>query len=487
MNIAAKWFSTKMTAKLYLIPAAVFLLLPSFAFSADKVLGMADCVNIGLEMNFGIHRAKTDVKSADTSLAQINAQYEPVLNVDVSRTGIKNTGASTIYGEEIKKDTLILGASKKLAFSGGNVSLSWQNEIDDSASTFKTMAGATNPGYNTDVAIVYSQPLLKNFAGKNDRAAIETVNLGKKISSLSLEISINALVANIEKAYLELVFQKKNLVLQKKFLQHDRELLEVNKRKYKDGLLEEVDLIATESAVTLNEIALIRTEDSFSNSRDALLNIMGVSYEQDYIFALNASIDVRSVKEDEVVEKAFANRPDLKALELKVIMDKTAKEIKKNETLPGLNFQTSYGLRGSAGNWSDDYNSFEPNWSVGLNLKYFPFNELAGSLLKNSELILLNDKSLQDELKMRILKECREITRRINTQIKYLNSAARILKLEKKKLKLEEIKFQQGRSSLQWTLRFRDDLIRAEIDYQRAETDYRKAVADLKLITGERI
>jgi len=100
-----------MTAKLYQIPAAVFLLFPSFSFSADKVLDMADCVTIGLERNFGIKRAKADIKSAAESASQINAQYEPSLSADVSRAGIKNTGAGTIYGKEIKKDTLILGAA----------------------------------------------------------------------------------------------------------------------------------------------------------------------------------------------------------------------------------------------------------------------------------------------------------------------------------------------------------------------------------------
>jgi len=36
------------------------------------------------------------------------------------------------------------------------------------------------------------------------------------MSALALRISVNNLAANIEKAYLELVFQKKNLELQKK-------------------------------------------------------------------------------------------------------------------------------------------------------------------------------------------------------------------------------------------------------------------------------
>jgi len=219
---------------------------------------------------------------------------------------------------------------------------------------------------------------------------------------------------------------------------------------------------------------------------------MGIGGDDSYVFGAGGEAGgienlPEAIKEKEVLAKAFSNRPDLKASELKVTMAKMSKDIKQNETLPALNLLTGYGLKGSAGNWSDDYASFEPNWYVGLSLKYFPANDLAGSLLKSGELVILKDRASLDELRSRITKECREITRRLNTQAKYLRAAEKILGLQKKKLELEEIKFQQGRSSLQWTLSFRDDLIRAEIDYQRAETDYRKAVADLKLITGEKI
>ncbi len=458
---------------------------------AEKALSIEDCVRIGIESNFGIKSAKYDVSGAGEITARINAQYEPVLGAGLSKLNIKNTGANAVYGELIKKDSLTMSASKKLSSTGGNLSVSWENERDDSASAFKTLASAPNPTYNTDLSFAYSQPLLKNFAGKNDRAAIEAAYEGEKMSAFALEISINVLAANIEKAFLELGFQKQNLQMQKKFLRHDRELLEVNKRKYSDGLIEEADLIATESAVALKEMAVLLSEDRLMNARDALRDIMGLGKNDNYVFdTVRASAGIEKpgeeIKEDEVMEKAFAHRPDIKAAELKIKIDKLNKKIRKNETLPGLDFNTRYGLAGSAGNWSDDYGSFEPNWYVGLSLKYFPANELTGSLLKSSDLVLLKDKSGLDELKSRVMKDCREITRRINTRVKYLNSAKRILELQKKKLELEEIKFQQGRSSLQWTLTFRDDLVRAEIDYMRAVTDYGKAKADLKLVTGEK-
>ncbi|MEA2082485.1 MAG: TolC family protein [Elusimicrobiota bacterium] len=478
-----------MNKKLISTAFLYFLFMTSFLSAGEKALDSAACVRIGVERNYGIKIAEHDVSGAGEITARINAQYEPVLSAGLSKLNIENTGANAVYGDVIQKDNLTMSASKKLSSTGGNLSVSWENERDDSASAFKTMASAPNPTFNTDVTLAYNQPLLKNFAGRNDKSAFEAAETGEKMSAYALEIAVNVLASAIEKAFIELGFQEQNLQTQKKFLKHDRELLDVNKRKYADGLIEEADLIATESATAIKEMSVLLSEDRVMNARDALRNIMGLAERDAYVFDTSSSAEYgkspQKIKEADVLRKAFAKRPDIRAAELKIKIDKLNKKIRKNETLPGLELNTRYGLTGSAGSWGDDYDSFEPNWYIGLSLKYFPAGRMAGSLLRSGELAVLKSAVQFEEIMSAVKKECREITRRVNTHGKYLRSAEKILILQKKKLELEERKFRQGRSSLQWLLTFRDDLVRAEIDHKKALADYGKALADLKLITGE--
>ncbi len=451
-----------------------------------RVLTLKDCIELGMKNNFQVKKSKYDLFSAREGTRQVKSQYEPQINCRLGRTEVKNQGMEAMNVEKTEKDMLSIGLNKKFYSSGGLLSLTWENEKSDNNYTSGNFSGLANPAYESDMTLAYSQPLVSNFAGNNNKKYMQISKSGEGIAELSLRAQKNILLNKIENAYFDLNFSGRNLEIQKVFLKRSKKLLSINKKKLKDGLLEEVDIIATEASVTLREAAILLAKDSVQNAKDKLKNIIGLPQENNYSFVVEdfAGFKHQELNKEEVIKTALLKRPDLKIIENNIEINLLTTKIKRNEKLPSLALDGQYGVNGYGEDWSDDYNSLEPSWYVGLNLVFSPFNKQSNSLINQSEYAHKKNITESSEQKFAIITDCRNICRRINTQALYVQAVYKSLKLQEKKLKLEEVKFNQGRSSIQWILNFQDDLNRSEIEYYQALTDYYKAKADLKLITG---
>ncbi len=440
--------------------SAFFVLsfLPIPALNAEETVNLSieECVELGLKNNFEIKKSRYDLLSAGEQTEQLKSRYEPSITCEFGKSGRKTSGANPLYGTETKKDTLNAGLNKKFYPTGGLLSLVWQNEKNDSDSVFTSLDPTSiNPLYNSEITLSFVQPLLKNFAGRNDKSSIRVSRLGENTADMFLTLQKSILANRIEKTYLDINFARENLKSKKSSLERAKTLLAINKDKLKDGLIEEVDIIATEAAVIIREGSILLAGDSVKDARDNLKRIIGLDAHKKYSFVtiLPAEPEHRRLAEKEIVQKALSQRPELKILENNININLLNNKIKRNEKLPSLDLVTQYGLNSSGEEWDDNYDSISsgdyPLWYVGLSLTIFPFKKQSDSLLRESEYSYKKSTAEFEDIKLAIKTECKSITRRINTRELYVKAAGDSLKLQKKKLELEERKFSQGRSAIQ--------------------------------------
>jgi outer membrane protein TolC len=474
----------------------LLILLPVVAVFAGAeetvVLSIDECIGLGMKNNLDIRKSNYDVLNAGESVEQFRSQYEPSLNLSAGKTEIKTSGANIMYGTQNITETLSLGIRKRFLNTGGALNLDFKNEMMDTNSALQAFnPSAFNPTYDSNVTLSYSQPLLKNFLGRNDRKNVKSMNITKNIAELSFTIQKNMLINRINKACLDLNYANKNLQSQEMLLKRSKELFALNKRKLRDGLVEEVDIIATEAAITLRESSLLLVGDTVKNAEDSLKTVIGITDDKTYRFNIDypEEFNHTDLKEADVVKKALSNRVELKIAGNTLLMDGIKSDIEKNEKLPSLDLVARYGLGNTGREYRENYDAFNagdyPTWYLGVNMSLNPFQKNNSSRLRQSRNTYNKDKLDIEKQKQSITDECAAVTRRINTQAAYVSAAKKALKLQKKKLALEEVKFNRGRSSVQWILAFQDDLTRAETEYNKALTDYYKAKADLILVLGE--
>ncbi|MCK5535070.1 hypothetical protein KAI68_08130, partial [bacterium] len=150
-----------------------------------RVLTLEDCIELGVKNNFQIKKSNYDLFSAREAIKQVKSQYEPQINCRLGRTEVKNQGMEAMSVEKIEKDMLSIGLNKKFYSSGGLLSLTWENEKSDNNYTSGNFSGLANPSYDSDMTLAYSQPLISNFAGNNDKKYIQISKFGEGIAELS--------------------------------------------------------------------------------------------------------------------------------------------------------------------------------------------------------------------------------------------------------------------------------------------------------------
>ncbi len=469
-----------------------FLLIGTLNAEDFLNLTLNECLELGNKYNFDIKKSDYDRLSSQETTKQIKSQYEPSITLNANRADIESSGADPLYGTESTNDSLNITVNKKLQYSGGILSLEWSNEKNTTDSIFQSSEfQSINPLYDSNVILTYTQPLMKNFAGRNDKKAIEMSRLNEDIAHLSLDFQKNILSNKIEKAYLSLNFAKENLETQNKYLERAEKLLIINRAKFEDGLIEEVDIIANEAAITLREASILLAQDSVEAAEDNLKNLIGLPADKRCSFSekLLTPFKHQEIKEEETIQKALSKRLDLRIIQNYMKINSIDNGVTKNAKLPSLDLTTQYGMSNAGESWNDNYDAIasgdNPAWYIGLSLTVYPLNKDAKSQMQQS--IYTYEKSIADleQQELNIVTECKVVTRKINTQALYVKAALTSLEMEREKLRLEEIKFNQGRSSIKWVLDYQDDLNRAQIEVHKALTDYAKATADLKLITED--
>jgi outer membrane protein TolC len=310
----------------------------SFAADTDNYNSIEKCIQIGLKNNTGLLKAKYDLKSANEAVKSYRALFEPAINLSGGRTDID------AVGYDIVKDGFSAGIKKQFYKTGGQLQLSSENEKTDTSSPLSSI----NPYYSSEVSLSYIQPLTENFFGKNIKTNMNQITIGKDISLMSFIYIKQQLVNTIKKAYAEYAYAHKNLRINKEKLDRAKKLFALNKQKFIDGLIEEVDLIATEAAVTINEAATMKAETAVEFSHDNLCYIVGVK-PKDYNTEPSTKIYTVSINHtkaiaEDILKNALENRQDLKILKAqkqKIEMDYS---INKNKKLPSVNLITRYGI-----------------------------------------------------------------------------------------------------------------------------------------------
>lgn len=478
----------KILRKLFIILiGGCFVYIPA-GVSAEDALSLDKCISVGIANNPDLQKLRYDVLIAEQDYKHTLGIYEPSVKVDANSMLME----SFIAGVYSEQDALDISISKPLLFTGGFLGLELKNKrAPSSLDMILQSYGVQDTPYQSTLNLSYSQPLLKNMLGVNSRNMVAMVEYKKQISELSLELQKIVLRNKIVKAYWDLSFAAKNLEIQEQTLIRAKKFLKSNKRKFRDGLLEEVDIIATEASITVREAMILQAKDAIENAKDNLLAIINVPVEEECDFDIDYTIKYEengTVDSKNIVKKALIQRNELKIYETTLKISEINKKIKSNERLPDLNLVAQGGLSGYGNDWQEDFDDLNSldnkTWYVGLQMELFPFRKKSQSQYEKSDMEF--EKSGVDRKWMvtQIKNQCRATVRYVNTMSKYVKANEKAMQLQRKKLELEEKKFNQGRSNSQFILSYQDDLSRAESDYFKAWADYNKALADLDLVIG---
>lgn len=460
---------------------ALSLAIPSWA---GKTYTREEAINIALEKSSDVKSAEEDLKSASS---QVTAGYGNAYpTIDLSAT------VTRIFGlDDVEKSTDLTDAAAQMAAgtdeNGNPMANAYDQQVIGPA-VDGLIYGMKSQGYRwqSSVGITATQIL---YAQGKVGTGIEIAKAYKRVSEVNLENKKAQVRYDVANAFDQLIYLDSAISIMyasKDMLQENLNFVE---QSLKSGLATELDLIRVQLSMDQLNSKIASTEKKRILARNALLNTMGLEWENDVQF----QGDLRD-------PAAGYTYPDTSMANVK----KRRRELvmlEETENMKNLNIEIEEGgykptvvLVGGikyANNKNDFFDWDAPKWDklnkyVALNVTMNLFNGMktresvtqAKSSLRSTQ---IQKETAERGFRMQI-ESCANTLEDANSQIEI---AKRQVDLAQKNYDLTNDAYKLGRETQLNLLTAENSLRTAKLDYMNSIVEWNKAYNALLQATGE--
>jgi HAE1 family hydrophobic/amphiphilic exporter-1 len=473
-------------------------------------LSIDEAVALALEQNVDLQVDRIDPQIQDYSISVARSGWTPIFFSNVTNRSATNPPTDIFGGQQrsaITNENLtsVVGVQQALPFGGGTYTANWNSGRASTNNIFTTF----DPQLNSQIALNYQQPLLRNFKIDNTRQQVLVSRKNREISEVQLQQSIAVTTRNVKNAYWDLVFAINNLAVQRQSLELAQRSFRDNRARVEIGTMAPLDIVQAEAEVAQREEGVILAEASISRAEDVLRALISNPVDQPQFWTMRlepvdqAEFRPVAVDVDAAVRNALGSRTDLITTRKQIESTDISIRYFRNQSMPDVNAVVNYSAIGLAGTnfqltdefpprrqsetrrayWGalgDVFGSDFPTWSVQLQVNY-PIGasnaeaNLARARLQNTQA----QKQLQSS-ELQVATQVRNFARNVTTNSKRVEATRASRALAEKRLEAEEKKFQAGMTSSFQVIQAQRDLSQARNSELQAIIDYLKSVVDFE-------
>ncbi|NJD54942.1 MAG: TolC family protein [Nitrospirae bacterium] len=369
--------------KTYLILAALVLVLVPAAYAEDiirkgELLTLERAVEIGLKMHPSVRAGKGSVDVNRARRGQAESAYYPQVDANAGYTRFQPSTVST--------GTTTVGIRR----------LQESNSFEQ---------------YNTSVT---ARQTLFDFGKTRTNVNIQKLNI--EASQADLANTEEQVILNVKQAYYNLLRAKRNRVVAEETIKQFEQHLGQAKAFYEVGTKPKFDVTKAEVDLSTARLSQISAENAVRIAYVSLNNAMGAPDAPEYVIEDKLSFEKYQMTVDEAMEKAYANRPELKSILAKKKASEEAIALARKGYYPVLTGNADW-------TWAGERFANGDGWSAGVGLSIPIFS---GFLTRNqvseakANLVVLtaNEESLRQTVLLEVqqsLLNLREAEERIST------------------------------------------------------------------------
>ena len=450
--------------KLVILLTAVFTWQPLIAAEGKKQTSpftLSQAIKTALANNHDLQLNRIQKQLATLSIDATKALYDKITYAKANYTFDRSEPAVNVFGT-LNKTTNIEVGGQLILPSGTEASIAWQTQRLSSNSTFAVI----NPNYDSSIKFALSQPLLKNFLGRNQRLRTKKSKVEYEAVKLELEDQIETIVGEVVQRYWQTSYHQHRLEYNKEALRWAISLLDSNRKKQRLGLSEASDILSAEANAKQREQDVVSAQRDLQTSLTQLSQICSVTEAVNAVEPLVASELIKPSELQNAREHAFNKRRELKYLGIRLDNAQLDVNIAKNERLPQVDLDAALTLNGLEGDFSGSqdelFSTDNHTYFIGGSVTYNWDNTNVRLDQRRAEL-------LRQQLSVEIARSKQMIGYEIDLgliEIEHRNTlhtkSLEIVSLQTQKLSEEEKRLRQGRSDTVELVRNQNDLIQAQ-------------------------
>jgi len=442
-------------------------------------LSLDNVIALAVKNNIDVKIAKYDALISSTDIDRERSVFDTVLSVDADYSVDKLMRSSTISGSKEVVTDYNAGLTKMIP-SGTTLGLDFTNVRSKSDSAF----AALNPSYEPKVEFSLVQELARNAFGIIDRGNVTAAQLEYAGASFTSLEHIEDAIGEAEKRYWDLVFASDEKALRQDALKAAEDLYDINKGRLDKGLVEDVELVASEANLAKRRTDLIIAQNNIDRAVNALKLAINDSSDLYIMPADMLKLSGGNISFDEALKTAVKNRRDYNIARTAVKERDLKVKMRSNARWPQIDMDATFAVNGIDKKYVDSLNKISTDkyeYGVGFAFSYPLENREAAS--RHSRAVFEKAKALLEleKAERRIVREIDDAVKRVKVYGIKADEYNKISGLQEMKLGEERKRFNYGRSDSDTVIRFQDDLIEARISAKAALLEYNYALIDMKL------
>ena len=357
-----------------------FLLTTTFSLKSQGILSLDSCRALAIANN----------KELLISGEKINAAHYQ--NKAAFTNYLPNFSATGAYMRN-QKEFSLLNSDQKAALSGLGNSISGPLQQaaqvigqlhPELAPVLSQLGGAIVPALNeagssivdafrTDTRNVYAgaitltQPL---YMGGKIRAYNKITKYAEELARQQHNSGMQEVILSTDQAYWQVISLVNKKKLAESYLKLLQKLDSDVEKMIAEGVATKADGLSVRVKVNEAEMTLTKVEDGLSLSRMLLCQLCGIDLSPPVVLADEDIDDIplMPVTTDFEVETAYANRPEIRSLELATKIYQQKINVTRSEHLPSLALMGNYMVTNPSV-FNSFENKFKGMWNVGIMLQ----------------------------------------------------------------------------------------------------------------------
>ena len=323
-------------------------------------LSLNEAIRRSLENNNDIEVARDDVRYQETQLRSLYGTYDPVLGVTPVFSRSSSTGSQA--SNDFRVDANVF---KQIRPGGGSINTffntSQTGRTSSNNTTFNQTAGletTTSTTYFSSLGVTYTQPLLRNFSIDNTRRQIKIQRKRLQQSDADFRRRTIEIIAQVQRAYWDLVFalrDQQNRVANLNLARENLRQVEARIEAGASAPLARAE-VATELANRESDVLIATQQVSVTenNLKTLILrNPNAPEWTETVVPTDTPVFSLDPLNLDLALKDAVENRPELRRLRLQKEITSIDIDFFKNQTKPQIDLNSTFSLNGfSLGNFS---------------------------------------------------------------------------------------------------------------------------------------
>ena len=476
-----------------------FLLTTTFSLKSQGILSLDSCRALAIANN----------KELLISGEKINAAHYQ--NKAAFTNYLPNFSATGAYMRN-QKEFSLLNSDQKAALSGLGNSISGPLQQaaqvigqlhPELAPVLSQLGGAIVPALNeagssivdafrTDTRNVYAgaitltQPL---YMGGKIRAYNKITKYAEELARQQHNSGMQEVILSTDQAYWQVISLVNKKKLAESYLKLLQKLDSDVEKMIAEGVATKADGLSVRVKVNEAEMTLTKVEDGLSLSRMLLCQLCGIDLSTPVVLADEDIDDIplMPVTTDFEVETAYANRPEIRSLELATKIYQQKINVTRSEHLPSLALMGNYMVTNPSV-FNSFENKFKGMWNVGimLQLPIWHWGEGLSKVKAAKAEARIAQYQLEDA-KEKIELQVNQSAFKVNEAAKKLTMAKKNLEKADENLRYATLGFEEGviapsnvlEAHTAW-LSAQSEKIDAQIDVKLTEIYLQKSLGTLK-------